>query len=173
MCRTCVFGNCNRSLHITSKGSQLAIQFFHYRLLLFPVQLRAVSHSNPVEDHLIGCWVRRLRPSGLGLFMGDIRSDNRESVRGRSDETFSLYFVGGGSDVCPGWLFKSIPTKLFLLATHLMTQPMRRPLMLYNHIYRRREETNESDLKLWATGWIVELQVVETDKIDDEPVTFS
>jgi len=84
-CRTCVSGNNNHSLLITSKESQFTIQFFHYRLLLCPVQLRAVSRvdivakSNKfpflmilvwdrkrvnvdrysVEEHLIGWWVGR------------------------------------------------------------------------------------------------------------------
>ena len=73
------------SLLITSKESQFTIQFFHYRLPLCPVQLRAVSWGNivaksnkfpfpmilvwdrkwvniarySVEDHLIGWWVGR------------------------------------------------------------------------------------------------------------------
>jgi len=45
-CRTCVFENGSFSLPITSKESQLAIQFFHYKLPLFPVQLCAVSRVN-------------------------------------------------------------------------------------------------------------------------------
>ena len=78
-CRTCVSGN-NHSLLITSKEIQLPIQFFHYRLPVGPVQIRAVSRVNilaksnkftfpmilvrdwkrmnvvryTVEDHLIG-----------------------------------------------------------------------------------------------------------------------
>ena len=82
---TDVSGNDNHSSLITSKESQFAIQFFHYRLPLCPVQLRAVSRVNivtesnkfpfpmilvwdrkreniarySVEDHLIGWWVGR------------------------------------------------------------------------------------------------------------------
>jgi len=44
--RTCVSGNDNHSLLITSKESQFAIQFFQYRLPLYPVQLHAVSRVN-------------------------------------------------------------------------------------------------------------------------------
>jgi len=85
-CRTLFFSrNGNHSLLIISKKSQLVIQFFHYRLPLFPVKLRAVSRVNivaksnkfpfpmilvwdwkrvnvarySVEDHLIGWWVGR------------------------------------------------------------------------------------------------------------------
>ena len=83
--RTCVSGNDNHSLLITSIESQLAIQFFLYRLPLCPVQVRAVSQVNIVaksnkflfpmilvwdrkwvnfarysmDDHLIGWWVGR------------------------------------------------------------------------------------------------------------------
>jgi len=81
--RTGVSGNDNHSLLITSKESQFAIQFFHYRLPLCPVQLCAVSWVNivaksnkfpfpmilvwdrkwvnvarySVEENLIGWWV--------------------------------------------------------------------------------------------------------------------
>jgi len=41
--RTDVSGNDNDSLLITSKESQFAIHFFHYRLPLCPLQVRAVS----------------------------------------------------------------------------------------------------------------------------------
>jgi len=80
--RAGVSRNDNHPLLITSKESQFAIQFFHYRLPLCPVQLRAVSWVNigaksnnfpfpmilvwdrkwvniarySVEDHLIGWW---------------------------------------------------------------------------------------------------------------------
>jgi len=83
--RTGVSGKDNHSLLITSKESQFAIQFFHYRLPLCPVQLCAgswvniVAKSNKfplpmilvwdrkwvntarysVEEHLIGWWVGR------------------------------------------------------------------------------------------------------------------
>jgi len=85
MVPNCVSGNDNHSLLITLKESQLAIQFFHCRLPLCPVQLPAVSRVNIVanstkfsfpmilvwdrkrvnvaryslEDHLIGWWVGR------------------------------------------------------------------------------------------------------------------
>jgi len=122
-CWTCVSKNSNHFLPITSKESQLAIQFFHYRLPLCPMQLGAVSReyivakSNKfpfpmilvwdrkrvnvarysVEDHLIGWWF------GL-LSLGDKRSDVWESIRGWLDEAFSLNFRG--SDIrleCPVW----------------------------------------------------------------------
>jgi len=47
-CRTSVSGNDNHSLLITSKESQFAIQFFHYRLPFCPVQLCDVSRVNIV-----------------------------------------------------------------------------------------------------------------------------
>jgi len=47
-CRTRVSRNGHHSLLITSQESQLAIQFFHYRLPFFPVQLHAVSRVNVV-----------------------------------------------------------------------------------------------------------------------------
>ena len=46
--RTCVSRNGNHSLLITSKESQLASQFFYYRLPLCPAQLPAVSRVNIV-----------------------------------------------------------------------------------------------------------------------------
>jgi len=81
-CRTSVSRNDNHSLLITWKESQLAIQFFHYRLPLSSVQLCAVNRVNivpksnkcpfpmilvwdrkwvnvarySVKDHLIGWW---------------------------------------------------------------------------------------------------------------------
>ena len=45
-CRTCVSGNGNHSLLITSKESQITIQSFHYRLPLFSVELLAVNRVN-------------------------------------------------------------------------------------------------------------------------------
>jgi len=44
----CVSGNGNHFLLMISKESQSTIQFFHYRLPLFPVQIRAVSQVNIV-----------------------------------------------------------------------------------------------------------------------------
>ena len=48
-CWTCVSGNGNHSLLITSEESQLAIHFFHYRLPLFPEQVHAASWQNCCE----------------------------------------------------------------------------------------------------------------------------
>jgi len=105
------------SLLITSKESQLAIQFFHYRLPLISVQLRAVGRKNivvksnkfpfpmilvwdrkwvnvarySVEDHLISWWVGRPRLIGL-ILSQDKRSDVRENTWGRSDKTSLLHF---------------------------------------------------------------------------------
>ena len=115
-CRMCVSGSDNHSLLITSKESQLAIQFFHYRLPLCPVQLRAVGRVNVVaksnkfpfpmilvwdenEWPLLGTpwkiiWLVDESDVGLILFLGDKRSDVRESVRGWSDEAFLLHFWG-------------------------------------------------------------------------------
>jgi len=99
------------------KKSLFAIQFFHYRLPLRPAQLPAISRVNivaksnkflfpmilvwdrkrvtiarySVEDHLTGWWVgRRI----FILSLGDKRLDIRESLRGRSDEAFTLHFWG-------------------------------------------------------------------------------
>jgi len=47
-CGTCVSGYGNHSLLINSKESQVAVQFFHYRVPLLPVQLCAVSRMNIV-----------------------------------------------------------------------------------------------------------------------------
>ena len=106
-CRTCLSGNGNYSLLITSKGSQLAIQFFHYRLPLFPVQLCTVSRVNIVvksnkfpfpmillwdrkrvnvarysmEGHLIGWWVGRPRPIALFLSLGDKQTSEADRTR--------------------------------------------------------------------------------------------
>jgi len=114
--RTGVSGNDNHSLLITSKESQFTIQFFHYRLPLCPVQLRAVSWVNvvaksnkfpfpmilvwdrkwvniarySVEDHLIGWWVGHLPI----LSLGDKRLGVRESVRGGLNDAFLLHFGG-------------------------------------------------------------------------------
>jgi len=118
-CRTCVSGHGNHSLLTSSKGSQLAIQFFHYRLSLFPVQLRVVSwvdiiaKSNKfpcqmilvwdrkrvnvarysVEDHLIGWWVGRRTHFVSGRqTVGPKRAPE-------TDWTRPFHFISGGSDV--------------------------------------------------------------------------
>jgi len=108
-CRTCVSGNNNHALLIMSKVSQLAIQFFHYKLPLCPVQLRAVirvgivakSNKFPfpmilvwdreqvnvarysVEDHLIGWWVgRRTHFVSMRKTVGRPREHPRSIGRG-------------------------------------------------------------------------------------------
>jgi len=50
---------------------------------------RAIIARYSVEDHLIGWLVGRLMSIRLILSLGDIRSDVRESLRGRSDEAIS------------------------------------------------------------------------------------
>jgi len=63
--RNGVSGNDNHSLLITSKESQFAIQFFHYRLPLCPVQLSVVSwvnivaKSNKLPFPMILIWDRK------------------------------------------------------------------------------------------------------------------
>ena len=86
-------------LLITSKESQLAIQFSHYRLPLFPVQLCAVSRediaANSSKFPFPMILVRDRKRVNVARYSGEDRwLDVREGVRGRLDEAFSLHFWG-------------------------------------------------------------------------------